>query len=332
MTESIAIGIFLFWLGAIFGSFLNVCIARLPLEQSVVTPRSHCMACKKPIPWFYNIPIFSYLVLRGKCKFCGVSFSARYVFVELITAFTFVFFYKVFGLTPLFCAYVTMACGFIVATFVDFGHRIIPDEISVGGTYAGLLFSLFIPSMHMATQPEIMAGRIIMWSLVLILAVGFTWEIFIAKRPMEKGDGAFFAFIGFFLACELVLNGLISADYAWSFMPHLAALHAAIIGMFVSGGMIYALGVLGDIIFRKESMGGGDVKLMAMIGAFLGWKLAILAFFIAPIFGAVFGIVEKIRTGDTTIAYGPFLVLGALISLFYNKPIVAWIISGYGLY
>ena len=92
------------------------------------------------------------------------------------------------------------------------------------------------------------------------------------------------------------------------------------------------MGVLGDLIFRKESMGGGDVKLMAMVGAFLGWKLAILTFFIAPFFGAVYGIVEKIRTRDSVIAYGPFLVLGTLISMFYGNTIIEWILNGYGIY
>jgi leader peptidase (prepilin peptidase)/N-methyltransferase len=290
------------------------------------------MSCKKTIPWQYNIPIISYLLLRGKCRFCGASYSPRYLFVELLTGVMFVSFYAVFGLTGLYLAYVIMGCGFIVATFVDFGHRIIPDEVSVGGTYAGLLLSLLIPQMHMETQPVVSAGRVLMWSLVGILAVGFLWEIFIAKRPLEKGDGLFFLFVGFFLSLEVVLKLVLDAGMAATFLPYLRSLHSSIIGMFVSGGMIYALGVLGDIIFRKESMGGGDVKLMAMVGAFLGWKLAVLAFFIAPVFGAAFGIVEKIRTGDTTIAYGPFLVLGSLISLFWGDLIIKWIISGYGLY
>ncbi len=90
--------------------------------------------------------------------------------------------------------------------------------------------------------------------------------------------------------------------------------------------------MLGDFLFKKESMGGGDVKLMAMVGAFMGWKMAILAFFIAPFFGAVYGIIEKIRTKDTAIAYGPFLVLGALICLFWGNAIIDWIMRGYGLY
>jgi leader peptidase (prepilin peptidase)/N-methyltransferase len=113
--------------------------------------------------------------------------------------------------------------------------------------------------------------------------------------------------------------------------PHLFSLACSMTGFIIGGAAIYALGLFGDIIFRKESMGGGDVKLMALIGAFLGWKLALLAFFIAPFFGGVIGIIEKIRTKDNTIAYGPFLVLGALISMFWGDVILQWILRG-GIY
>src|SRR3989338_9783938 len=132
---------FMFILGAIVGSFLNVCIVRMPHEKSVVTPRSHCVRCKKQLLWYDNIPFISYILLGGRCRFCKEKISPRYFLVELITASTFVAFYQYFGLTPLLPAYLTMVCGFIVATFVDFEHRIIPDEISVGGMAAGLLFS-----------------------------------------------------------------------------------------------------------------------------------------------------------------------------------------------
>ena len=101
------------------------------------------------------------------------------------------------------------------------------------------------------------------------------------------------------------------------------------LGVLVGGGSNYLMGVLGDLIFRKESMGGGDVKLMAMVGAFLGWKLALLAFFIAPFFGAIYGIIEKIRTKDSAIAYGPFLALGSMISLFWGDKIIYMIANGY---
>lgn len=265
--------LFMFILGAIVGSFLNVCIVRMPHEKSVVTPRSHCVHCKKQLLWYDNIPFVSYILLKGRCRFCGEKISPRYFFVELVTAVTFVAFYQCYGLSALLPAYLTMVCGFIVATFVDFEHRIIPDEISVGGMAAGLLFSLFVPQLH----------------------------------NVASGGGT---------VIEV----------------HLKSLGLSVLGGLAGGGAIYAMGLLGDFLFKKESMGGGDVKLMAMVGAFLGWKLAILTFFLAPFFGAIYGIVEKIRTKETAIAYGPFLVGGALISLFWGEAIIRWILSGYGLY
>lgn len=271
MTETHILSLMFFILGSIMGSFLNVCIVRMPHEKSVVFPASHCVHCKQPILWHDNIPFFSYIVLGGKCRFCKKPISFRYFLVELITALTFVGFYLYYGLDLVLAAYLTMVSGFIVAMFVDFEHRIIPDEISVGGMVAGLVFSFFLPALHLEKAPP-------------------------------------------------------------GFVGHLMGLGWSVVGALVGGGLIYAMGLLGDIIFRKESMGGGDVKLMAMVGAFMGWKLALLTFFVAPFFGAVYGIVEKIRTKDSAIAYGPFLVVGALVSLFYGEQIIQFILSGYGLY
>jgi len=272
MVEKTVIEIFVFLFGACVGSFLNVCIVRLPKEQSVVFPSSHCVACKNPIAWFDNIPLLSYIFLGGHCRHCKAKFSARYFLVELITGSSFLGFYEYFGLTAITAAYWVMLAGFIVATFVDFEHRIIPDEVSIGGMFMGLVLSFIIPELH---------G--------------------ISSHPI-------------------------------AFMPHLKSLGWSAAGLLAGGGSIYAMGLLGDLIFKKESMGGGDVKLMAMVGAFMGWKLALLTFFVAPFFGAVYGIVEKIRTKDSAIAYGPFLVLGALVSLFYGNKIIFWILSGYGLH
>jgi len=256
--------VFFFVLGTIIGSFLNVCIVRLPHEKSVVFPASHCVHCKKPIAWYDNIPLISYLVLGGKCRHCKAVISFRYFFVELVTGISFVLFYKYFGLQAVLIPYLVMMCGFIVATFVDFEHRIIPDEVSIGGMIAGVIFSIFIPQLHV--QETFWGGAL--WSVV---------------------------------------------------------------GLLVGGGSIYLMGLLGDVIFKKESMGGGDVKLMAMVGAFMGWKYALLTFFLAPFFGAIYGVAEKIRTKESTIAYGPFLVLGALLSLFKGDEILRWILNNYGI-
>ena len=259
------IGFCVFILGLVTGSFLNVCIVRMPEEKSIVTPRSHCVHCRKTIPWYDNIPIFSYLGLKGRCRFCGKKISPRYVLVELLTGIIFVELYRNFGWNTILVAYCAMTAGLIVATFVDLEHRIIPDEISIGGMVLGLILSMFIPSLHDTNSFFASAGR-------------------------------------------------------------------SLLGILVGGGSIYAMGLIGDFIFKKESMGGGDVKLLGMVGAFLGWKLALLSFFVAPFFGAIFGIIVKLRTKESTIAYGPFLSLGALISLLWGEPLINWIIHGYGLH
>jgi leader peptidase (prepilin peptidase)/N-methyltransferase len=253
-----------FLAGTIIGSFLNVCIIRLPKEKSVVFPGSHCGSCKKPVRWNDNIPILSWFMLGGKCRDCGTSFSFRYVFVEFLTGAVFLGMYLVMGTTWLLLPYLLMLSGFIVATFTDFDERIIPDEVSIGGAIAGVVLSGFLPQLH---------GLDIWWQGVL-----------------------------------------------WSS-----------IGLLVGGGAIYLMGAIGEFIFKKEAMGGGDVKLMAMIGAFLGWKFALLTFFIAPFFGAAAGIIEKIRTKESTIAYGPYLVIGALVSLFFGDRIIDFILAG-GIY
>ena len=265
MIEQNFISILFFIFGSLIGSFLNVCIIRMAKEESVVTPRSHCVKCKKLIAWYDNIPLVSFILLRGKCRSCGEKFSFRYFFIELLTALSFLGLYRYFGLQPILLPYLVMISGFIVATFTDIDERIIPDEISVGGMVVGVILSFAIPQLHQTDS-------------------------------------------------------------------YLISLWRSVLGVLIGGGSIYLMGIIGDFLFKKESMGGGDVKLMAMIGAFLGWKLALLAFFIAPFFGAVFGIIEKIRTKESLIPYGPFLVIGALIALFFSDPILNWILNGYGLY
>jgi len=260
----LSVDIIFFIIGAMTGSFLNVCIVRLPLEKSIVFPGSHCVACRTPINWYDNIPLLSWILLKGRCRACHEKISFRYWLVELLTGVVFLLFYRYYGIQPILWPYLVMVSGFIVATFVDFEHRIIPDEVSIGGMIVGVIFSLFIPQLHGVHSP--------------FLAVGLS-----------------------------------------------------LLGLLVGGGAIYLMGAIGDFVFKKETMGGGDVKLMGMVGAFLGWKLALLTFFLAPFFGAGFGIVEKIRTKDSTIAYGPFLIMGALVSLFWGERIIEFFMTG-GIY
>ena len=325
---------FIFVLGAMIGSFLNVCIVRLPDEKSVVFPGSHCGQCKKPIAWYDNIPLISWILLKGNCRNCGQKFSIRYWFVELLTGIVFVLFYWHYGLTPVLGPYLVMVSCFIVATFVDFGHRIIPDEVSIGGMFAGIALSVVVPQLHSVNASEAALSGFIAGMVVLIcLGLMAIYPIF-CKHLMEEEGGDQDRGVKILVLCSLLI--LAGINMAAGHLPsniaaYLLSLSMALSGYIVGGGMIYAMGLLGDIVFKKESMGGGDVKLLAMVGAFLGWKLAILAFFIAPFFGAIFGIAEKFRTGDSTMAYGPFLILGSLVSLFWGSAIIQWIMNG-GIY
>jgi leader peptidase (prepilin peptidase)/N-methyltransferase len=259
--------IIIFITGAIVGSFLNVCIWRLPRGESVVMPRSHCPNCNKTIPWYDNIPLLSYIILGAKCRFCHQRISLRYFLVELITAAVFLLFYRMFGLSLEFILYTIFCCGLIVATFVDIQHRIIPDEISLGGIFAGLILNT-VRGIHF--RPFIWDGRYLINSFL---------------------------------------------------------------GIIVGGGIIYLTGFLFDLVYFKllkkppvegetHSMGGGDVKLLAMIGAFLGWRQAIFTFFLAPFLGIGIGLVNLCIRKVHILPYGPFLSLAAFMSIFFTDTFI----------
>jgi len=257
-----------FIFGAIIGSFLNVCIYRMPHGKSVVWPGSHCPLCEKRIPWYDNVPFISYLLLGGKCRFCKKVISPIYLLVELLSAIMFVVLLRYFGLTYNFFVFVVFICLLIISTFVDIKHRIIPDEVSLGG-------------------------------IVLVF----------------------------------ILNSIRGANlhpFSYNFHPMISSF----LGIIIGGAIIYLTGALFDLVYFKllkrppiqgetESMGGGDVKLLAMIGAFMGWPAAVLTFFLAPLFGVVVGVANLIVKKDHTIPYGPFLALAAVISLFWGHRIIA---------
>lgn len=251
--------IFLFCLGAAVGSFLNVCIYRLPRKESIIHAWSCCPHCKKRIAWRDNIPFLSYIFLKGKCRHCKKRISFRYFLVELITAGLFLLLFYYFGLSLFFWIYAALCSSLIVVSFIDIDIREIPDEISLGGMAIGLILSIIFPRLHQTSLGQV-------------------------------------------------------------------ALFRSFLGILAGGGSIYVTGLIGNAIFRKETMGGGDVKLMAMVGAFIGWKLALLTFFLAPFFGSAVGIVLKIRKGESLIPYGPFLSLAALISIIRGEEIIARIL------
>ncbi len=259
----IALASFLF--GSIVGSFLNVCIYRLPQDKSIVFPPSHCPRCQKALLWYDNIPFLSYIVLLGKCRHCHQGISFRYFVVEFLTATLFLSLFLKFGLSWEMLIYLIFISGLIVATFTDFDHLIIPDEVSLPGIILGLILSTIYPSMQ---------RTISQWSNI-------------CTSPAE----------GFLSSLTGALSG----------------------GLF-----LYAIGVLGEKVFKKEAMGGGDVKLLAMIGAFLGWQLVALTIFLSALSGSIVGLIIKLKKGESYLPYGPYLALGAVISLFWGERLINW--------
>ena len=270
--------IYSFVLGAVTGSFLNVCIHRLPRGFHLHAPPSHCPFCNEHIRWHDNIPILSYLLLGRRCRFCGIRISPRYALVEALTGFLYV--YIAFRLTsdpPIdfarlgICA--AVATALVAASFIDIEFRIIPDEISVPGTWLAPLVSLIWP------DPGAIHDPLIVGPLTSLLGI----------PPLTH--------------------------------PHVAGLLASFLGMLAGAGVIWALGVVGRAIFRKEAMGFGDVKLMAFVGGILGWDMALLTIVLGAVFGAIVGLLSLLRSRDTRIPFGPYLSLGALVAMLHGKDL-----------
>jgi len=276
-----------FCLGAIFGSFLNVVIYRLPRDDeglSVSYPaQSFCPQCKEPIRGTDNIPILAYFLLAGKCRKCKAKIPFRYFFVELMTAVLF----TVLALRhepdyALAAVYAALTAALIACTFIDIDLRIIPDKIDIPGMYLAPVLSALVPSMHLH-QP-----------LDPTLPRSFT-DLALFGIPVPWGE------------------------------PRVAAALSSVIGIVVGAGVIWLVGWLGSKAFKKEAMGFGDVKLLGMIGGFLGWQGVLLALLLGCFVGAFIGIIVKLATEDPYIPFGPFLSLGALAIMLARNDIV-WVI------
>jgi leader peptidase (prepilin peptidase) / N-methyltransferase len=244
--------VFAFLFGAVVGSFLNVCICRMPNEESVVSPPSHCPVCNYQIRWYDNIPLLSYLLLGGKCRGCGVKISPQYPLVELINGLLTLALFVRFGPTIAFAALFLFCSALVVITFIDIEHQIIPDEISLSGIVIGFLFSFLIP--------------------------GHDW-----------------------------LNSLI--------------------GIILGGGSLLLVAFGYQKLTGKDGMGGGDIKLLAMMGAFLGWKAVPFIIFFSSLIGSVLGVsIMLIQKKDSKLAipFGPYLALAAVFYIFYGPQLIKW--------
>lgn len=215
--------------GACVGSFLNVCIYRIPLDLSVVTPRSFCPHCKKTIPWYLNIPVLSYFMLRGRCRFCGSGFSFRYALVEMFTAFLFVLGCLAFppagaepplgmqalptlGMLPVYWLFIS---GLILGTFVDFEHYIIPDSVTIGGMGAGLVLSLFVPAMHGADS-ALLSLRASFIGLAtgfgILQGIAILGRLAFRKEAMGFGDVKLMGAVGAFLGWKATIFSILAAS------------------------------------------------------------------------------------------------------------------------
>ncbi len=238
--------------GALVGSFLNVCIYRLPRHESIAWPGSHCPGCFHPIAWYDNIPIVSYALLAGRCRHCAIRIPYQYPLVETLNALGYVWIVWFFGMTWSAAAYGMLYSALLVVAGTDLSHKIIPNAITFPGIALGLL------------------------SAATILPLGF---------------------------------------------------FNALLGVLVGGGILWLLAWASPYLFGKEGMGGGDIKLLAMIGAFLGWKPALMTIMVGSLLGSVVGvglIAAKVIRREDYIPFGPFLVCGALVSLFFGQSLLDW--------
>jgi leader peptidase (prepilin peptidase)/N-methyltransferase len=243
-------------LGLAVGSFLNVCIYRLPRGESLVTPASRCPACGRPLRWFDNIPVVSWVLLRGRCGQCQAPISAQYPIIEIVTALLWV---TVALLTPpgwLLASRLILGTALIVLFMIDLEHQLLPNAITLPGIAVGLALSFVAP-----------------------------------PGPIDS-----------------------------------------LIGMIVGGGVLYAIAAAYYFVRKEEGMGMGDVKMLAMIGAFLGWRAVLLTLVLSSFAGAVLGVaIMAWRRGDLRYAlpFGTFLALAAFVAMIAGEAMLDWYFAFY---
>ena len=254
MTLWLVLGFFI--AGLLFGSFLNVCIYRLPRGESILWPGSRCTACGRQLAWFENIPVIAWVAQGGRCRSCGAAVSPQYPIVELVTGVLFAGAFMVYGFTPLLAVRLAFGCALIVLFAIDLEHQILPNVITLPGIVAGFVASLFLPP---------------------------GW---------------------------------------WS----------SLVGILLGGGVLFAIAEAYYRVRGQEGLGMGDVKMLAMIGAFLGWQLTLLTLVLASFAGSVVGVgllATRRGTMQAALPFGTFLALGAIAAALIGQPLLAWYLSFY---
>ncbi len=261
--------------GLVIGSFLNVCIHRIPLGKSVVSPGSHCPHCGNRIRFYDNVPVLSFLYLRGKCRSCGKSISWQYPFVELLSGAAFWGCAQKWDFSSPTYVNSLLLSVVIILVFIDYQHRILPNTLTLPGTAAGIILSPFqMPSFY--ADPISRKAAFWIW-------------------PVNPG----------------------------AILPWVGSLSGAILG----GGILLAVALAYEKIRRKQGLGMGDVKMMSMVGAFLGWPLAWLTIFSGSLLGSMIGISLMLFRNmnlQTRLAFGVFLGIGTTLCLFYGPQFFGW--------
>ena len=337
-----------FLFGAMAGSFLNVCIHRMPRNISVMRPSSSCLHCGRRIPWRYNIPLVSWLFLRGKCAYCRQPISARYFAVEALTGCGFLACWLVFGpAAALAVIYGVVLSGFIAAAFIDIEHFIIPDEITLGGIGAGFLCSLLVPALH-GTEVRAEAMAASFWGIVVgggvVYAIVRAGKLLFGRRRLELGENATVVFGEeslflpqqevryeeiFYRKSDAVVVPAKKAELIDRCFPNAEvrlSQHSLQIGgaVFRPEAVPYLEAVADRIVIPREAMGLGDVKFMGAVGAFLGWQAALFSLMLSSILGAMIGvglIAIGRRDWSSRLPYGPYIVLAASIWIFLPVPL-----------
>jgi leader peptidase (prepilin peptidase)/N-methyltransferase len=341
-----------FSLGCIVGSFLNVCIYRMPLGMSIITPRSHCPHCKYSIPWYLNIPLVTWLALRGRCKNCGAPISVRYFVVELLTGVVFLGCWLAFGdashpfqSLPVAFVYAIFLAGLIAATFIDFEHFIIPDEITLGGMAVGFAASFFLPALQGATTLGVGMRRSFIGAIVgaaTIYAILRLGKLLFGRQRVKLPLDAKIVFTEtsvhlpdkeipyeelFYRKSDVIALRartleLVDRGYQ-DVLVRLSPSALEIGGEKIDPETVaYMEAVSAEIILPREAMGLGDVKFMGAIGAFLGWQAVFFSLMLSSMIGAAAGvtlIAMRRRQWSSRVPYGPYIALAATIWIFGGK-------------
>ena len=343
----------LFWFGCMVGSFLNVCIYRMPIGQSVISPPSHCPHCQYSIPFYLNVPLVTWLMLRGKCANCRAPISVRYFLVELLTGVLFLACWLVYGHQSPAVALVLclVMAGLITATFIDLSHFIIPDEITYGGMAAGFLCSFAVPALHglPGDRPKSLLASVIGIAVggLIVQFVRVAGKLAFGRRKIAfEGDTrVFFGENGVvlpdqeipyedifyrktdvirFFARRLELPDRCFTNVAVALSPE-----KLVIGTesFNPEPHLYMEAVLDKLVLPRDAMGFGDVTFMAAIGAFLGWQATVFSLVVSSFLGAILGgllILLRRHERSSPIPYGPYIAAAAALWIFAGKEIMVW--------